>query len=227
MINEMLYLAELAHPQEACGVLLDTGRVYPCRNIARNPRAQFELDPVDYAAAERLGRVVGIWHSHPDDTAEPSMLDRVMCERTGLPWHIVSWPNGEHTLTDPGGWQAPYEGRPFCWGMLDCFSLAQDWHRRETGILLPRAAAREDFWRHGENPFAAWLASAPADVVTDEIQRGDLIFMMCEADVINHVAVYVGDSRILHQLYNQPSQVSIYGGWWQRCTVTVVRPRHE
>ena len=67
--------AAAEYPRECCGLLLAIGRAqkyFPCRNIAKEPNEEFRLDPEDYAAAEDLGEVIGIVHSHPDATSRPS-----------------------------------------------------------------------------------------------------------------------------------------------------------
>lgn len=59
--------AAAQYPKECCGLLLAVGRAqkyFACRNIATEPNEEFRLDPEDYAAAEDLGDVIGIVHSH-------------------------------------------------------------------------------------------------------------------------------------------------------------------
>ncbi|AUH50351.1 hypothetical protein CXB49_05770 [Chromobacterium sp. ATCC 53434] len=67
--------AEQAGEHEACGLVLESGRVYRCRNVAVEPAHFFQTDPAGWAAAESLGHAVGIWHSHPKGTAERSLID--------------------------------------------------------------------------------------------------------------------------------------------------------
>ncbi len=78
------------YPYETCGLLVGDQskgcvrlvRVVGTRNlnIAR-ARDRYELDPMDFAAADGEARrdgleIVGIWHSHPDHPALPSQTDR-------------------------------------------------------------------------------------------------------------------------------------------------------
>jgi len=224
-IGQLLALAEASPHAEVCGVVLDSGRLWPCRNIAAKPADQFELDPVDYAAAERLGRVAGIWHSHPSGGAEPSMIDRAMCERTRLPWHIVSAPDGDYRLIEPCGWLAPYTGRPYCYGLFDCWEIIRDWQRRERGVELWRKPGTADGWWATHDWSEECIAAAGLVPVAGELQPGDILFMWCDPASVgpDHAAVYVGNGRILHQLRNRPSDYSIYGGHWQRVTTHRLR----
>lgn len=148
------------YPREACGVLVQIGRrhVYvPCANLALEPTEQFQLDPQGYAEAEDLGTVIGIVHSHPDGTSRASDHDRASCEVSGLPWHILSWPEGDLNTIVPTGEPTPLVGRPFVHGVWDCYAIVRDWHKQERGIELPDFPRLDDWWNHS----SAWACSHP------------------------------------------------------------------
>ena len=127
------------YPREACGVIVGAGKAQQyvrCRNTAGQPQEEFRMHPGDYAAAEDLGEVVAIVHSHPDATSRPSPHDLAMCEASGLPWHILSWPEGDLRTIAPAG-NIPLLGRPFVHGVWDCWQVCADWYQREWGIEFP------------------------------------------------------------------------------------------
>lgn len=224
-IGQMLaYAAALPHV-EVCGLVLDGGRVWQAQNVAAHPAGEFEISAEDWAATQQLGRIVGIWHSHPQGGAAPSMIDLVMCERTALPWHIVSAPDGDYRLVEPSGWQAPYEQRPYCYGVFDCWELVRDWQRAERGLCLPRLDDAPDGWWREKDLVPPLLAQVGFEPVPGELQPGDIILMRCDHESVgaDHAAVFVGDGRILHQLRGQGSQYSLYGGYWQRATTHSLR----
>ena len=79
----------LALPNEACGLLLgkvrgdeiEVAALSPGRNVSADPRAHFQIDPLDVLAAEDAARgtglsIVGVWHSHPRGPLLPSQEDR-------------------------------------------------------------------------------------------------------------------------------------------------------
>ena len=70
----------------------------------------------------------------PTARAEPSPADRVMCEKTGLPWIIVNHPLGTFTVNQPVPFLAPFPGRTFVHGVHDCYGIVRDWYAAELGI---------------------------------------------------------------------------------------------
>ncbi|MEM7585490.1 MAG: M67 family metallopeptidase [Acidobacteriota bacterium] len=87
--RDLAYLVEASYPFEACGLLvgtadaqrIDVRDVFHARNLnVERARDRFLLDPDDHMAADRSARargldIVGIWHSHPDHPARPSVTD--------------------------------------------------------------------------------------------------------------------------------------------------------
>ena len=105
--------ARESFPRESCGLLvIRKGRevYWPCRNIGVGTD-QFVIHPEDYVKADEQGQIVAVVHSHPGLPPEPSQADRVACEASGLPWHIVSVPNDTWACIEPMGYVAPLVGR--------------------------------------------------------------------------------------------------------------------
>lgn len=77
-----------AYPQECCGFLIGgPGRPRAARRVHRLvnqsgvlARHRFEIDPLDWLRVERGlsgdEHVIGVYHSHPDRSSQPSDLDR-------------------------------------------------------------------------------------------------------------------------------------------------------
>jgi proteasome lid subunit RPN8/RPN11 len=83
--------ARAEYPREACGLLIgrthapgatEVLRAVRCGNMSLDhAHERYELDPLDQLRAEEEAQaaglaVVGVWHSHPDQPAEPSETDR-------------------------------------------------------------------------------------------------------------------------------------------------------
>ena len=101
--------AEAAYPEEACGLLV--GRAEPggawqvsaveaSINVAEPPRTRrFEVDPKLRLRLERELRespdsVVGVYHSHPNGSAEPSKTDTSMIFEPDMVWLITAVTDG-------------------------------------------------------------------------------------------------------------------------------------
>lgn len=101
--------AEDAYPDECCGLLV--GRrggadgvtvtaVEASRNVvAGDARQRFEIDPeLRLRVMRRLEgggeEIVGLYHSHPDHSAEPSARDLAMAYEPDLVWVIAAVAQG-------------------------------------------------------------------------------------------------------------------------------------
>lgn len=222
--------AKNEYPRECCGLLvIYRGRetYIPCRNIGVGSD-NFVLHPEDYAAADQLGEIVAVIHSHVNLPPEPSQADRVACEASGLPWHIVSIPNETWSELYPEGYKAPLVGREWSHGVLDCYSLIRDWFQQERGITLPNFERHDDWWHRGENLYIDNFESVGFKRIdASELQPGDCFIMQVMSPVPNHAAVYLGDDIILHHVQGRLSTRDVYGGYWRKCTTHVVRYEND
>lgn len=235
--------AAAEYPRECCGLVIVVGksqRYVPCRNVALDPSEEFRIAPEDYAAAEDLGDIVGIVHSHPDATSRPSNRDLAMCEATALPWHILSWPEGDlRTITHTG--HTPLLGRPFVHGVWDCWQVCADWYQREWGLEFPRYEREDGWWERADSVSlydAHYEAAGFCRVETP--QRGDMIVMAVGRTVHpNHAGIYLGEDAalpgevsgvvgagpfLLHHLYGRLSEMIVFGEpWWARARMVLRR----
>lgn len=230
MIDEMREHAAKEYPRECCGVvIIEKGRqkYVPCRNIAERSDQEFVIDPADWAAAEDRGEIVEVVHSHPDASATPSEADKTGCERSGLPWSIVSWPGGALHTISPQGYRAPFVGRPFSYGVLDCYQLIRDYYQDRLNIILADVFRVDEWWLRGQDLFRDRAAEIGFHPVTDKdaLQAHDVILMQVGSTVPNHGAIWLGDGTILHHQMDRLSSRDVFGGWFKK--IHVCTYRHE
>lgn len=223
---EILKEVEASFPREFCGLIVDIDgkpTLWPCKNEAVGTD-HFVLSPEDYAAAEQAGTIISVIHSHPNGSPEPSQADLVACEASGLPWHIVNFPDPDWRYIEPNGYEAPLIGRVWSHGVLDCYTIIKDWYRIERGIELPEPERHDEWWLKGENLYVDNFKAAGFIRIIDEpLQVGDVLLMQIRSKVPNHGAIYLGDDIILHHLYNRLSCREVFGGYYKKHCVMVLR----
>lgn len=237
--------AEAQYPSECCGLLVRVGRAHryiPCENIATDPLEEFRISPEAYAQAEDLGKVIGVVHSHPDATSRPSAADEAMCSASGIPWWILSWPEGDLRELRPVA-AVPLLDRPFVHGVQDCWQVCADWYRREWGLDFPRYEREDGWWELAEGPSHYEQNFEAAGFYPVEVpQRGDLIVMAVGRTAHpNHAGVFLdtdpslpGETAqifgpgpfLLHHLYARPSEIIVWGGPWLDRVRLVLRHRN-
>ena len=126
-------------PKEAVGLVLNIKgkeRYFPCRNLSMTANQCFILDPEDYVKADKLGDIIGVFHSHPVSSPEPTQADKVSCEESNLPWYIVNPKLETWGYYEPQGYKAPLIGREWVWGITDCWALVRDYYQQKLSINL-------------------------------------------------------------------------------------------
>ena len=210
-------------PKEAVGLLLNVKgkqRYYPCQNLAITNHQEFILNPEDYVKADNLGEIIGIVHSHPITPPTPSQADRISCEHSNLPWYIVNPKTEQWAELQPEGYKPELCGRPWVWGVTDCWSLVRDWYKQEKNIELidyERSITPQEFL---ENPLFEKYAENTGfrELANDEaLKKGDVLLMSILHPTLNHVAIFLGD-MVLHHLADRLSCREPYSEWLLKCT---------
>ena len=105
--------AETGYPDEVCGLLVGhwpapdhcrVDRVVASENLSRDRSKSFEIDPALRLDLQRELRgstngVVGLFHSHPDQSAQPSARDLERAWEPDLVWLVTSVLAGAAVLT--------------------------------------------------------------------------------------------------------------------------------
>ena len=221
--QDALLHAKEEDPKESCGLLVNVRgkeKYYPCRNLSMTSYQCFILDPEDYIRASNSGDIVAVIHSHPTTPPSPSQADKMNCEASNLPWHIVNPKTEQWGYYKPSGYKPSLIGREYAWGTLDCWSLIRDWYKEERNIVLKdweRPLTPEEFL---ENPlFERFSREANfRELRPDEmLQNGDVLAMSIRGNGLNHVAIFI-DGDVLHHLTGRLSCKEPYSPWLQKCT---------
>lgn len=215
------------YPRESCGVIIvrkGRKKYIPCKNLASGN--EFLIDPLDYANAEDQGEIVKIVHSHPNVSPMPSQSDLIGCEKSGLPWMIISVPNFQVYEFEPTGYKTPLMGREFKHGILDCYTFIRDYYDQVLDIQIPDFDRTDNWWQGGDNLYLDGYEKAGfIKVDKDDIQEHDVLLMQVVSPVPNHGAIYVGDGKIKHHQVSRLSSCDVFGGWYRK--IHVITLRHQ
>ena len=215
--------AKQEDPKESCGLLLNIRgkeEYFPCRNLSMTAHQCFIIDPEDYVRADNTGDITAIIHSHPVTPAVPSEADKISCEESNLPWHIVNPKTETWGYYEPCGYKPDLIGQPWVWGVSDCWSLVRRYYKEKLNIELrdwERPTTPEEFIN---DPMFERCAEATGfrELRNDEkLENGDLLFMSILANGLNHVAIFL-DGDVLHHLTDRLSCKEPYNQWLQKCT---------
>ena len=215
-------------PKEACALVVQVGRkqqLVICENTHDEPTEFFRISAKEWAAAEDIGDVVAVLHSHPGDGARPiaSALDTHQCNASGVLWGIYAPDCDEYAEITPE--QPSLIGRPFILGSDDCWGLIMAWHKSQ-GVELSDWRVNYPWWedQYPENLYYDnWKKEGFVEV--DE-QPGCMVIMQVSANKWNHAGIITEDGQLLHHLYGHPSTVVPYAAGYFRDR-TVICLRHK
>lgn len=148
------------------------------------------------------------------------------------PLIVVAWPSGQFGLYYPKSYKAgfPYQGRQYRLNYSDCYRLVMDFYSKEFGIQLRDYKAGNEWLfslqvYEGRNLLMInYERENFTQVATPEY--GDPI-LICSSDNRKfgpeHVAIYIGDEKILHHYADRLSCVQPYSSFWKEKTVAILR----
>lgn len=209
---------------EACGFIVSrNGRetVLEVPNAHPDPVRNFSIAPRSYLEAKKQGELLACWHSHPEGGL-PSDIDIAACSRTGLVWYVYLVPEDRVETVRPSG-VLPLKGRPFIWGVYDCWTLVYDYYRETLSITLPDWEPYEvDFWKSGRNYYVERYASF-GFVPVEDLRPHDVVLMQLGTEVPVHAGVYQENGTVLHHVPGRLSTADVYGTYLRRSTNLILR----
>lgn len=230
IIAEIKNHAIAAGNREACGFIIATGKrrkiVMPAPNVATDPARNWRIDAREQLAAEKLGVITHVWHTHPFGRAIPTDADRAACNACKIPFLIFAWPADEHVVLKPDNYVPPLYGRDFVHGVIDCYTFIRDYYRLELKKKLPDFPREDEWWRKGQDLYATQFGKAGFVEVSRDwrsAQKHDVLLMRIMSPVENHGAVFLGQMAIGHHVMRRLSAREFYGQFYQDCTTRVLR----
>ena len=221
--QDALVHAKEQDPKESCGLLLEIKgkeKYFPCKNLSTYSQQCFIIDPDDFVKAEETGNILAVIHSHPVTPPIASQADKISCEDSKLPWHIVNPKTEQWGYYEPSGYKPPLIGRHWVWGITDCWSLVRDWYKEEKNIILrdwDRPTTPQQFLEKPLFESCAWRTGFRELRPDEKLINGDVLLMSILNPTLNHVAIFL-DGDVLHHLADRISCKEPYNQWLLKCT---------
>lgn len=225
--EEMLELAKQEFPKEACGVVVMQGKktkFIPCKNNHHHPTEDFECS-IQVADLEDDGyEIIAVFHSHTNGNTSLTESDKAWMNSSQLPYILVCLPQESFTYGIPDSEDKPFKGRFYVAGVQDCYTLVRDYYKAEYGTLLKDFYRNDKWWDNDLDVLNTdnFKDAGFGEVSLEEILPGDVVVMQF-GKCNDHLAIYTGNSKILHHCYNRLSCEDVYGGMWLKHTTSIQR----
>mgnify|MGYP003638075917 CR=1 FL=1 len=197
------------YPNEAVGIVVNA-KYIPVTNNHSDPLNHFAIHPdvlIKYA-----GKIEAVIHSHNADLhpSHPSAADLATQQEWKIPFGIQlvnsSGPGNIIWFGDQID-TAEYQGRPYVFGVYDCFSVWRDYYINELEIDVANMVREDYFWKDGTDIYREHAAKFGfTQVQLADIQPMDIILIKLRAKVPNHAILYLGGGEGLHHLPFKLSQ---------------------
>lgn len=216
--NKAIELTRQTPNEEVCGLFytnFNTINFYPCKNISISPTTNFEISLDDFFKVENLGDIVGIFHSHVNETSEFSNPDKSCAEENVLPIFCYSDFDGKFREFRPKSYKSNLYQRQFIRGQYDCFSVVRDHYWNTFEYLLDDFDRDDDFEKNNDSVVLKNYESQGLffpENQTDIKEHDILLYKSMKYVYPHHLEVFVGNSRILKHLKNKLSGKEIIDG---------------
>jgi cell wall-associated NlpC family hydrolase len=121
-----------------------------------------------------------------------------------------------------------YLNKPFVEGINDCYSLAREFYQHTYGVTLGNYARPTNWYLVDKFNFFTDNFEQEGffepKTTANKVRYGDALLMVIgRSTVANHVAIYVGQNKILHNLTGGISRLDSYSDRWRSRVTTVLR----
>lgn len=202
--------AKSEFPNESCGAIIE-GKYVPFENRADDKSDTFLINDVDFNQAYMDGKVECVIHSH-NDYPHASVADQIQQRAMDIPFGIINLKNRSVIQTVFWGDSLPIqslEGRPFFFGVYDCYALVRDWIRINLGYTPPNPEREWCFWLDNISMYEDFINNrkVPFDFIPiKDAKYGDvLLYRIYGTKFLNHCGVISKNGLVLHHFVNELS----------------------
>jgi proteasome lid subunit RPN8/RPN11 len=209
------------YPREGCGIIgVTKGKKewFPCKNLAEDDK-DFVLCPQDYFKVKQKTDIIGIVHSHVEQSNEPSPWDISNCNALGIPYYIFSYPSMDLNIVQPKKNFNPLVGREYKFGIADCYEAARDYYASIGIEIVPREVYKQHWYESNLDYMTEEAVIQKGFKKVESPEKHDLILFSIKSNVNNHIGVFLGNDIFFHHAENRLScKESLYPFWARHVT---------
>ena len=219
-------------PEECCGIVYIQDKnllIKKCQNVTKESKNEdFEIDDTDFIDCHNKGEIIGIYHSHPESAAF-SEEDIFRAEEICLPFYLYAIKEDKFAIYYPSEYLPSYIGRPFIFGVNDCYTLVREYYRREFQTGLGDYDADFDYASKEVSNFEINWEKEGFCLKTNytDIKKGDVLVFKINKSFPQHIGVYLGKNEFLHHPLNSQSRIELLDGLWAKSLVGYLRHQNN
>lgn len=120
-------------------------------------------------------------------------------------------------------------GRPFLWGVRDCYDVVRVIYRDNFQIELTDYARPTDWSSDVDDLIRKLYEREGFEMLTDwkvkDLRPADVLCMAIGESSPNHLAVFVGDNTLVHHIYGRLSSEEMFRDFYRNATCFLLRHR--
>jgi len=210
--------------EEVCGLILSIGEnflIFKCENISFNKKEHSILNPLDYIKAEKIGNIVGTYHSQKNN--EPSLIDNLTSDNHNIFSIVYCWESEKFYLIKPQ--LISYLYKNFEIGKYDCFTLIKNYYHQQLNISL-NDYKREEGWYLNTPKLISDSFNKEGFMIVDKKDRKlhDVLLFGKDFDNLYHMGIFLRNNMFIHHPRNLKSVIEDLGHWESKLILTI---RHK
>lgn len=202
--------------QEICGLIIENGKIIPCKNRASDADVHFIIAAADIKRASKKGELIAVYHSHITNGYNYDYLskeDIVVSEYLKITSILYSIAENKFYVYEPTGKPVEYEGRPYAKGTIDEFVLIKDYYRKELNIEIRNLKDRNIETFLQKNGFVA----------VGEIKKHDILIIKRPNKLNKEPVIYMGGDKVLIHKEFESSKITEYNYGMKNWTEKIYR----
>jgi proteasome lid subunit RPN8/RPN11 len=206
--KDIVRYANECFPKECWGYVIENEdkhlSIVKVPNLSNSPEDSVVTNPEYYLKYKK--NIVAFFHSHPTPPSSIHQFDIDICNEMQIASIIYTNYEKRFDYISPKKVKKQLEGRPFLYGVFDCYTCFRDAYELYHGIKLKDYKAPWGWWLGKRSLFEENIQDAGfLEIDIQEVKNGDGVLMRFGSKITNHIG-YFKDDKILHQYQGTISQ---------------------